>query len=124
MADVEFWVDTVLSVHLVVEMKDQELIDWGCPECEGNPAHLSCIPCKGFKAYGICSHVLACNHMREEYNVRYNLRTIGKSKAKTPGHGNYMSTAVPKALKRLPERAPDSSDEEDERFMALYKKGR
>ena len=57
---------------------------------------------QGLQPYGICSHVLACNHMREEYNVRYNLPTIGKSKAKTLGHGNYKS--VPKALKRLPER--------------------
>ena len=29
------------------EMTDKELIDWGCPECEGNPARLSCISCKG-----------------------------------------------------------------------------
>ena len=66
--------------------------------------------------------VLTCNHMGKLYNVRYNLRTIGKSKAKTPGHGNYKS--VPKSLKRLPERAPDASDEEEERFLALSKQGR
>ena len=113
-------------MHLVVEMTDQALIDWGVPECEGNPEQLSCISCKGFKAYGICSHVLAVNHIRRAYNVRYMLRKIGKSKAIEKRKGGAMARTgkPPPALQKMPEREPDSSDEEEERLLALGQQGR
>ena len=91
-----------------------------CPPCEGNPAQYVC-GCKGCKAYGICSHILAISHILKIYNVRHQLVSIGKRAAKTAG-GNTLKP--PPALTRARPREPDSSDEEEERLLELGRQGK
>ena len=83
---------------------------WEVCECEGNPTRHAC-SCKGFKGYGICSHVLALNHILKKFNVRHQVRSIGKRTTKTAG-GNTVRPLP--ALVRAPTRVLDSSDEEEE----------
>jgi hypothetical protein len=52
--------------------------------------------------------------MEKAFNVRGQLLQIGKSRKKTTG-GQQKAPA----LVRLPEREPDSSDEEEERQLQL-----
>ena len=91
--------------------------------CEGNRAGLACLACKGFQGHGICSHVLAINHILTKFNVRYELQQLqtraSKKSAKKGGHREKM----PKALKRLPVAEPDSSDEEEAAMLALGARG-
>ena len=108
-------VDVCDSIHLVLPT----LPEFPCPPCEGNPGQYVC-SCKGCKAYGICSHVLAINHILTKYNVRYQLVSIGKRAAKTAG-GAYKP---PPALTRARPREPDSSDEEEERILELGRQGK
>ena len=91
------------------------------PQCEGNPMGFTCHACKSFKGHGICSHVLAINHMLKSFNVRYQLLTIGKAASKKSG-GNIKK--VLPALEKAPRREPDSSDEEEERALALGAEGK
>ena len=72
--------DLTQCLHRVEESDDK----WGCVECEMNPLKLVC-SCKSCKGYGICSHILAVNHILREYNVRYELHQIGKRAAKYSG---------------------------------------
>ena len=83
---------------------------YGTVECEANPGCFVC-SCKGFKHVGICSHVIAINHVTKKYNARQQLLRFGKRKAKDRG-GNQLRT-VP-ALLRAPQRQADSSTEEEE----------
>ena len=95
------------------------------PLCEANVAKLDHPGCKAFKGHGICSHVLAVNHMLTQYDVRRQLRTIGKSaasKEQSKKGGRPAAKPLP-ALQRAPVREPDSSDEEDERLAALGAQG-
>ena len=56
----ENFLKTAYSLHAVTYKKEE----WGVPVCEmGNPAELNCATSKGFKSYGIDSHVLAINHL-------------------------------------------------------------
>ena len=56
----ENFLKTAYSLHVVTYKKEE----WGVPVCEmGNPAELNCATSKGFKSYGIDSHVLAINHL-------------------------------------------------------------
>ena len=89
-------------------------------ECEGNPASLVC-DCKGFKGHGICSHVLAINHILKQYNVRQQLAHMGKRSAKMAG-GNTVRP--PPALARAPAREPDSSDDEEAELLRLGAEGK
>ena len=104
------------SMHYVQPSVD----DWHHCPCEGNPMCLVC-DCKGCKGHGICSHVLAINHMNQQFNVRYQLAHIGKRAAKTSG-GNRMRPEP--ALTRAPTHAPDSSDEEEEELLRLGSLGK
>ena len=58
-------VDICFSFHQVVSVIEP----WGVPACSMNPAQFDCPTCKGFKSYGICSHVLAINHILEQIDV-------------------------------------------------------
>ena len=89
-------------------------------ECDLNPGKFNCPHCKGFKQYGICSHVLAINHILMATNLRRELMEIGKAtmKKKDKGGGNRQS--VEPALTKVPEREPDSSDDE---LMELLEQG-
>ena len=78
--------------------------EYGVPDCEGNPASLDCPTCKAFKGVGICSHVLAINHILKRFNVRYQLATIGK---KTDKKNKGPSKKNTPALERIPQREPD-----------------
>ena len=104
------------GAHMVRDAKEP----WGHVECYLNPAKLVC-SCKGCRKYGICSHILAINHILRYHNMRTELRAIGKSSGSKKGGGN--GKRIPPALTRAPERAPDSSDEEEERLAALGAQG-
>ena len=112
--DLDHLIDFCGSFHLVQAHTEP------IPKCEGNPSELECIGCKGFKHSGICSHVLCINHILKRYNVRYQLATIGKRARKHTG-GQYRA---PPALQRDVQREPDSSDEEEERLLALGADGK
>ena len=87
--------------------------------CSLNPARLVC-NCKGFKHVGICSHVIACNHMKAKINIRTQLLRFGKRKASDKA-GNQMRP-VP-ALQRAPRPEADSSTEEEEEAARLGEQG-
>ena len=53
-------------------------------ECVANPCNYIC-QCKNFKAYGICSHTIAINHILKKYNVRSELLPIGQRTTKKKG---------------------------------------
>ena len=81
----------------------------------------NCYACKGFKAYGICSHVLAINHILLKYNVRYQLLEIGKSNRRTTG-GNQLRPLP--AWQRDGDGDGDSSDEEVQQALTLGAQGK
>ena len=88
------------------------------PECTGNPAKLNCPTCKGFKGHGICSHVLAINHIKGKIDLEYLLGELSKTKANNLLGGGFkgrraLSSAPALEKQRLP-RERDSSDEEEE----------
>ena len=117
--DMAHLTDTALSLHILSPMDPTFKV----PACEYNPAELDCVTCKGFKNYGVCSHVLAINHQLKLINLRRELMEIGESAAakKAGNHGN-RAKPIP-ALTRAPTRQPDSSDEEEERLLALGAQG-
>ena len=82
---------------------------------------MDCYYCKGFKHVGICSHVLAINHMLKKINLRRLVIAIGQSKRK---HNNGGRRRVEPALQRMAQREPDSSDEEIERALLLGEQGK
>ena len=84
----------------------------------------TCLGCKSFKGVGICSHVLAINHILKEFNVRYELKSIqtGASKKAAAKAGKQLKPLP--ALERAPVADPDSSDEEEERMLALGRQGK
>jgi hypothetical protein len=79
--------------------------------CDANKALLNCVACKGYKGHGICSHVLAINHVLQKFNVKHHLRELCSAR-KVGGN----TKRVLKALERDTEagRYIDSSDEEQE----------
>jgi hypothetical protein len=89
--------------------------------CEGNPTEHVC-DCKSCKNYGICSHLLAINHVLKKFNVRSTLLSIGKKSSKHAKGGNVKR--LEPALTRAPTREPDSSDEEEERLQRLGEQGK
>ena len=86
--------DFALSFHLVMEESESQPV----PKCEANPAQLDCPTCKGFKGVGICSHVIAINHILKKFNVRAELATIGQAASKKSG-GNTIRP--PPALQKV-----------------------
>ena len=119
MTDLDHLRELCNSMHFVCVPLDM----WGFIECEGNPGGYVC-DCKGHKGYGICSHVLAINHILQFFNVRYQLVTIGKSNRATAGPGMGRLPNPEPALVRANEREPDSSDEEMERLLELGRQGK
>jgi len=78
-------VDICFSFHQVVSVIEP----WGVPACSMNPAQFDCPTCKGFKSYGICSHVLAINHILEQIDVGHQLKALHQ---KTRKGGNRKQT--------------------------------
>jgi hypothetical protein len=68
---------TCQSFHFLFEDKDSK---YGVPFCHYNPASLTCPSCKGFKHVGICSHILAFNHMLGLVDVHYLMGKVQKPK--------------------------------------------
>jgi len=90
------------------------------PSSEGNPGRFVC-SCKSCKNYGICSHILAVNHIRKDFDVRRHLLTFGKRKVSaTRGKGRL---APAPALQHASQPDPGSSDEEQERLQLLGAQG-
>jgi hypothetical protein len=52
------------------------------PFCKHNSQTLTCPTCKGFKHVGICSHVLAVNHIVGEIDITFLLDKTDKPKKK------------------------------------------
>ena len=94
----ENFLKTAYSLHVVTYKKEE----WGVPECEmGNPAELNCATSKGFKSYGIDSHVLAINHllgMIDVYDLLGELDNAPKKK------GGFRRGAAQPAAPTLPAR--------------------
>ena len=65
------------------------------PACSMNPAQLDCPTCKGFKSYGICSHVLAINHILELIDVGHQLKALHQKSRKG---GNRKQTRAAMVL--------------------------
>ena len=123
--DAEHLADVCTSLHTVLDEDEEHPV----PVCELNPCKLDCLNCKGFKGVGICSHVLAINHMLQAINLRREVMEIGQStyRKHKGGKGGVQTggnrkKAVP-ALQRAPAREADSSDEEQERLLELGAKG-
>ena len=109
--DLKHLADVCNLFHLIMKKTEE----WSVPRCEYNPMELDCVYCKGFKGYGICSHVLAINHICREINLRAELLEMGKSKLAKVQGGNR--TKAKPALTKQKQIEPDSSDEELERLL-------
>ena len=85
-----------------------------CPTCDGNPLKLLC-SCKGFKGHGICSHVLAINHILRAHNVKYQvLELTGKLPGKNKGGNLKKKAAALSKQRQLQNEEVDSSDASDD----------
>ena len=113
--DVDALLDVCLSLHTVYPAAEE----FPVAKCEGNPLNYTCQGCKSFQGAGICSHVLAVNHILKKFNVRYQLKHLKDTKEKKGGNVKKVEPA----LQKLKERQPDSSDEEDEEMLRLGAQG-
>ena len=93
-----------LSMHFLRYADADEV-----PKCEWNPANLSCPTCKGFRNWGICSHVVAINHILDKIYLEDELKELG-----APRKRGGFNKGVRPALLKEKEAEVDSSDEEDE----------
>ena len=79
------------------------------PKCEYNLACLSCPTCKAFRNWGICSHVVAINHILDNIDLEDTIKELSAPRAAGGfGHG------VRPALVKEKEAEVDSSEEEEE----------
>jgi hypothetical protein len=118
--DLDTLIGTCQSLHVVCDPEDGYTV----LECSGNTAKYTCLGCKSFKGVGICSHVLAINHILRNYNVRYELKDIQtEASKKAAAKGGNTKKPLP-ALQRARVAPPDSSDEEEERLQALGQQGK
>ena len=58
-------------------------------------SELDCPTCKGFKSYGICSHVLAINHILKQIDVGHQLKALHQKSRKG---GNRKQTRAAMVL--------------------------
>ena len=95
------------SVHIVCTPAD----GYEVLTCDGNPCKYECLACKTFKGVGICSHVLAINHILQKFNLRYELKQLQtRASKKQAAKAGKVVRPLP-ALQRAPVAQPDSSDE-------------
>ena len=78
------------------------------PGCQFNKAELWCPGCKGFKNYGICSHVCAVNHSIDRCDVRDALAVL--SRPRRPG--GFRSGVRPALMREDCSSSSDSSEDE------------
>ena len=89
-----------LSSFRYVEYASREV-----PDCVFNKEKLWCPGCPGFKNYGICSHVIAVNHILQACDVVDAVKLL--SKPRNPG--GFRSGVRPALLR---EDVADSSDDD------------
>ena len=93
--------------------------------CDGNPCKYECLACKTFKGVGICSHMLAINHILKHFNVQHELKQLQTSRSSKKQAAKVGKVLRPlPALQRAPVAEPDSSDEENECLLALGEQGK
>ena len=78
------------------------------PECELNVAKLCCPTCKNFKLYGICSHVVAVNHLLHTCDVDDLLGELCAPRKK----GGFRQGVRPALVKEREAMCSDSSEDE------------
>ena len=93
-----------LSMHFLRYAEPHEV-----PKCEYNPAYLNCPTCKGFRNWGICSHVIAINHILDKIDLVDQLKELAAPRSR----GGFREGVRP-ALVKEKEAVADSSEEEDE----------
>ena len=71
--------------------------------------HLDCFTCKGFKSVGICSHVLAVNHIQGAIDLVYNLKKFVIDANKKNKGGNLMKV-MPALVREKPEKQGEEVD--------------
>ena len=88
----------------------QVLHTYALPVCHWNPGNFTCRTCKGFKHVGICSHVLATDHMLELINLNYLMATLCKP-ASSQGRreGKLRSHAQPFSVRLTLQSAPHTT---------------
>ena len=118
--DLDHLIEVCQLLHVVCEPAD----GYEVLRCEGNPAGYECLGCKSFKGVGICSHVLALNHILTRYNVRYELKQLQTSASKKKAYGTHGAKKPLPALQCYVEPELDSSDEEEAALLALAAQGR
>ena len=79
------------------------------PESPWNPLHLDCFTCKGFKSVGICSHVLAVNHIQGAIDLVYNLKKFVIDVNKKHKGGNTKKV-MPALVREKPEKQGEEVD--------------
>ena len=64
---------------------------------EGNPGNLNCATSKGFKSYGIDSHVLAVNHLLGLIDIHFLLGDLDETPRRKGGfrQGEPSQTTAP-----------------------------
>ena len=117
--DLEHFEHVCFSLHQILPENEPHLV----PECDLNPRKLDCLYCKGFKGVGICSHVLAINHIFKMVNLRRQVLAMAKnSRKKSGGRGGNQKHPLPALRKEVMEL--DSSDEDEERLALLGDQGK
>ena len=102
-----------MSMHVCV----QDAGDFEVAECELNTAKQRCF-CKGFNHVGICSHVIAVNHILEEIDLHDLLGTLAGKRNKKGKGGNRMHK-LPALQRERPQLGySDSSDEEEDQPLS------
>ena len=105
------------AMHRVAQPKHE----WCVPSCpDGNPLGYDCPTCKGFKLYGICSHVVAVNHLMKKLDVYAMLDVLTEVPKKN--RGGYTKGVRPAlsredaitARERAMQRALDETHAEEE----------
>ena len=71
--------------------------------------HLDCFTCKGFKSVGICSHVLAVNHIQGAIDLVYNLKKFVIDVNKKHKGGNTKKV-MPALVREKPEKQGEEVD--------------
>ena len=93
-----------LSMHFLRYADADEV-----PKCEWNPANLSCPTCKGFRNWGICSHIVAINHILDKIDLVDQLKELDGPRKK----GGFRSGVRPAFVKEKEAACQDCSDEVD-----------
>ena len=105
--------DTLINTCFAMHVVRDASVQWCVPKCEmGNPGGYDCPTCKGFKNVGICSHVLAINHIKGQIDLDDMLSELCAPRKR----GGFTKGVRPALVREDAPRAigyVDSSDEEE-----------